>query len=40
MSNLIAHLPSTVAKLRPNPFIERRLQRPLRALLPAAYVKR
>ena len=39
MSNLIAHLPSTVAKLRPNPFIERTFQRPLRALWPAAHVK-
>ena len=32
MSNLIAHLPSTVAKPRPNPSIERTSQWPLRAL--------
>ena len=40
MSNLIAHLPSTVAKLRPNAFIERTFERPLRALWPDAHVER
>ena len=40
MSNLIAHLPSIVAKPRPNPFIERMFQRPLRALWLAARTKR